>query len=66
MAEEKKKAYCCVVWTANAVDRATLQRIEQMARGGHGVDESGVPCLEVIIVFIYPNKVVRFENFIGS
>ena len=46
-AEEKKKGYCCVVWSERPVDRAALQAIENMAKNGHDRDEIGAPCLQI-------------------
>lgn len=47
-AEEKRKGYCCVVWTERGVSREELKNIEVLSRSGAMRDETGEACIEVI------------------
>jgi len=47
-AEEKKKAYVCVVWSASKVTSEVLKKIEALtAPSACSIDEDGRPCLEI-------------------
>lgn len=44
-AEEKRKGYCCVVWSADVIDRTKLKQLESLCTMNK--DEEGRSCLEV-------------------
>lgn len=44
-AEEKRKGYACVVWTAERVTRESLAQLARLCVEDR--DEDGVPCVEV-------------------
>ncbi len=60
-AEEKKKGYACVVWSADRIDRNKLRELEQLCLSGADRDEEGVPCIEVrrhcISLFLFVNVI---------
>ena len=51
MAEEKKKAYCCIVWTENAYTKEQIEMIQQIssAKNGINIDDENRNCLEVTL-----------------
>lgn len=50
VAEEKRKAYSCVCWSAARITRAKLQVLEDVSTDPANVDEEGRPCLKVLLV----------------
>lgn len=46
-AEEKKKGYCCVVWSQLPIDREKLLTIEKMTSEGSDKDDDGITCLQI-------------------
>jgi len=52
-AEEKKKGYCCVAWSASPLTRQDLDRLEQVCRNGPYCkpDKEGKMSLEVNNIF---------------
>ncbi len=49
-AEEKRKGYACVVWTADKVTDEKLSQLEGMCTSGATRDEDGISCIEVLTV----------------
>ena len=47
VAEEKRKAYSCVCWSAERLTRDKLRALEALSLSGADVDEEGRPCLKV-------------------
>ena len=47
-AEEKRKGYCCVVWSERPLTRDMLTSLEQRSTSGGDVDETGEACIEVM------------------
>ena len=48
VAEEKRKAYCCVCWSAKAINVEDLNRIERLCIDSSDTDEENRPCLKIV------------------
>jgi len=52
-AEEKRKGYCCVVWSERPLTKDMLQSLEQRSTSGQDVDETGEACIEVSLSYFF-------------
>lgn len=61
-AEEKRKAYTCLVYTRDAITKETLNKLENEISLKGETDPDGLPCLKVIYFNIKLNH-FSINNF---
>lgn len=59
-AEEKRKAYTCLVYTKDPITKVTLLKLENEIEKRNEKDPDGLPCLKVIFYY----STFKFINLI--